>query len=409
MAALERNQRWWLLRVGVASGETVRRLGGIIWFDAPAGTSSLYVPFPSFTEAGIGEELDTVVAAFRSKAVRRPVWLWAQEPPVPTDLPLRLMARGFRHGFEPHWMWLDLVKLRSDFSLRHEIRLEFDPDPAQWDPETHVDYIAPGRLARCLPDRVKQIVARDGERPIGAACVFLTRGANGIAGIYDVGVLPEYRNLGIGKALTHAACAWARDRGYRIAGLNATPMGEPVYRALGFVTLRHGQTWQLPIDVQSEPLTSGLVRFAEAIGGGAIDALERATPGSSAELDLPLPCRHTPLQLAALFKQPASAEWLIAHGATLDLLSCWELGWIDRAHAMLSTHPELANVRSGEWAQTPLHVAASRGDLALIQLLSDAGADLEARDGTFHGRPLEWAQHFGQIEAANLLLGLMNS
>lgn len=408
MTALERNQRWWLLRVGAASGETVKRRGGIIWFDAPAGTTALYVPFPSFTEAGIGEELDTFVAGLRSKAVRRPVWLWAQEPPVPADLPLRLMARGFRHGFEPHWMWLDLGKLNDGFSLRREIRLEFDPDPAQWDPETQAEYIAVGKLARCLPDRVKHIVARDGERAIGAACVFLTRGANGIAGIYDVGVLPDYRNRGIGKALTHAACAWARDRGYRIAGLNATPMGEPVYRALGFATLRHGQTWQLPADVQSEPLTSGLVRFAEAIGEGAIDALERATPDSSAELDLPLPCWCTPIQLAALFKQPASAEWLIARGATLDLLSCWELGWVDRARAMLSTHPELANVRSGEWAQTPLHVAASQGDLALIRLLVDAGADLGARDGAFHGRPLEWARHFGQIEAADLLVALMN-
>jgi GNAT superfamily N-acetyltransferase len=407
VASLERNQRWWLLRVGAMSGETVQRRNGMIWFDSPAATTAMYVPFPTFHAERVVDELDAFVAQFRAKHTHRPIWLWASEPTVPSDLPLRLMARGFRHGFEPHWMWLDLANLRDDCHLRREIRITFDPDLPTWDPAKNVDFIAEGRLAKEHPDRACQAIAWVDDAPIGTACAFLTRGTNGIAGIYDVGVLPEYRNLGIGKALTHAVCVWARERGYRTAGLNATPMGEPVYRGLGFQSLRWAQTWQYPTDVQALPLSTAQVHFAEAIGLGDSESLSRDEPLFSQLVNQQLPCQRTPFQLAALFHQPKSAEWLVEHGATLDLLSTWDIGWTKRARELAATHSELVNARSGDWGQTPLHEAARRGDLPLMQLLIDAGANVQARDHTFGGRPFEWAEHFSQPEAAALLKSVM--
>lgn len=408
VVALERNQCWWLLRVGAMGGETIHRRRGVIWFDSPWATGSMYVPFPSFHRERITEELDAFVAHLRARQALRPVWLWASEPPEPDDLPLRLMARGFRHGFEPHWMWLDLSRLRSDFELRREIRVEINPDPSLWDPAKNADYLAEGRLAREYPDRAVQAVAWVEDRPIGVSCAFLTQGSSGIAGIYDVAVLPEYRNFGIGKALTHTVCTWARERGYRTAGLNATPMGEPVYRALGFQSLRWAQTWHYPIDAQRQPLTPIQVLFAEAIGNGDVAGLDRDAANVLPLLNADLPCRRTPLQLATLFRQPQSAEWLFERGATLDLLSAWDLGWIERARDLANTHPGLLNAVAGDWGQTPLHEAAMRGDLALIQLLIEAGANLQARDSTFHGRPLEWAEHFGKRDAAALLKAAMS-
>lgn len=405
--ALQRNQRWWLLRMGVARGETVHRRGGVIWFDSPDATTDMYVPFPRFTPAAVGQELDAFVAGLRGKQILRPVWVWATAPPEPDDLPLRLMARGFRHGFQPHWMWLDLATLRDDFELRREVRFEINPDPALWDPAKNADYFAEGTLAREHPDRAVQAMAWVNGSPVGVSCAFLTRGSTGIAGIYDVGVLPEYRNQGIGKALTHAVCVWARERGYRVAGLNATPMGEPVYRALGFQSLRWAQTWQYPVDVQRRPLTQAQVSLAEATGAGDIAALERDAPLFAPLVSEALPCRRTPLQLAALFRQPRSAAWLLNRGAQPDLLSLWDLGWTDRVHGLAFTRPELLDQRIGDWGQTPLHEASMRGDLSLMRILIDAGADLEARDQTFHGRPLEWSMHFGRSEAANLLRSAM--
>jgi len=405
VSALERNQRWWLLRVGAASGETVHRRHGVIWFDSPSATGPMYVPFPLFHDT---RELDAFVAHLRARQTPRPIWLWASEPPEPDDLPLRLMARGFRHGFEPHWMWLDLSRLRNNVELRRETRIELNPDPSLWDPVKNADYLAEGRLAREHPDRAVQAVAWVDGKPIGVSCAFLTRGATGIAGIYDVAVLPNYRNNGIGRALTYAVCAWARDRGYRTAGLNATPMGEPVYRALGFQSLRRAQTWQLPVDAQRQPLAPTQVAFAEAIGRSDIATLERKASKFLPLLNAGLPCRRTPLQLAALFRQPQSAEWLLDRGALLDLLSAWDLGWIERTRDLVKTRPELVNETSGEWGQTPLHEAAMRGDLALVRLLIDAGANLQIRDSTFQGRPVEWAEHFGKTDAAALLRSAMS-
>ncbi len=53
--------------------------------------------------------------------------------------------------------------------------------------------------------------------------------------------------------------------------------------------------------------------------------------------------------------------------------------------------------------ETALHVAAMAGDLDLLRLLLDRGADPTIRDGRFQGRPLEWARHGGRDEAAALL------
>jgi hypothetical protein len=55
-----------------------------------------------------------------------------------------------------------------------------------------------------------------------------------------------------------------------------------------------------------------------------------------------------------------------------------------------------------EW-ETALHDAAGKGDLAMIQLLLELGADLDVRDARFDATPQEWAAHFGKSDAAVLL------
>ena len=70
----------------------------------------------------------------------------------------------------------------------------------------------------------------DGE-PVGVSMMFLS---SGVAGLYQVEVLPEHRRRGIGTALTLAPMEDARQQGYRIAVLQASAMGEPVYRKIGF-------------------------------------------------------------------------------------------------------------------------------------------------------------------------------
>lgn len=74
------------------------------------------------------------------------------------------------------------------------------------------------------------IAVRD-DAPIASASIFT--GA-GIAGLYNVGTVPQARGQGIGTAITLAALAAARRAGHRRAMLGAEPPAAPLYRRIGF-------------------------------------------------------------------------------------------------------------------------------------------------------------------------------
>jgi hypothetical protein len=54
----------------------------------------------------------------------------------------------------------------------------------------------------------------------------------------------------------------------------------------------------------------------------------------------------------------------------------------------------------------PLHEAAMRGNLPVIRLLLDHGADPNVHDTAYDATPAGWAEHHGQPEAQQLLEAL---
>jgi len=76
------------------------------------------------------------------------------------------------------------------------------------------------------------IVLEDGE--IAAASSLILGG--GVAGIYNVGVMPKARRKGFGRMATVAALLEARELGYPIGVLQSTDMGFGLYSSLGFKT-----------------------------------------------------------------------------------------------------------------------------------------------------------------------------
>lgn len=70
------------------------------------------------------------------------------------------------------------------------------------------------------------------------------------------------------------------------------------------------------------------------------------------------------------------------------------------ARSMLKAHPELA--KAGEGQGTALHAAAKAGNLDMIRLLLEFGADVNA-EAHYHESPLTFAAQEGHVEAMKLL------
>ena len=81
-----------------------------------------------------------------------------------------------------------------------------------------------------------------------------------------------------------------------------------------------------------------------------------------------------------------AAERLIAAGAVMDACAAAHLDRADVLKDMIAADPARVHERGGD-GQTPLHFAASK---AVIDVLLDAGADIDARDVDHRSTPAEW-------------------
>jgi GNAT superfamily N-acetyltransferase len=69
------------------------------------------------------------------------------------------------------------------------------------------------------------------------ASIAMTIVSHGVAGIYWVGSLEQARGKGLGQATTAAATNAGFEMGADLASLQASPMGRPIYRRMGYETL----------------------------------------------------------------------------------------------------------------------------------------------------------------------------
>ena len=97
-------------------------------------------------------------------------------------------------------------------------------------PEVGPDVVSRPERFLAAPNVVSVVAYLDGE-PAAAAQTLLS---HGIAGVYWVGTVDGARGRGLGEAVTRAVTNAAFDLGATANSLQASPMGEPIYRRMGY-------------------------------------------------------------------------------------------------------------------------------------------------------------------------------
>jgi GNAT superfamily N-acetyltransferase len=163
----------------------------------------------------------------------------------PPDLGQHLARRGFALQQRIPGMAVDLGALPEAVAVPPGLTIEEAADAGALGEWAGVIVVNSGRPASFghlllaahatladVPGRpIRHFLARLGGRPVGTALGFV---AVGVAGLYWVATLPEFRGRGVGAAVSLAPLRAAREEGYRVGILHASPLGLPIYRRLGF-------------------------------------------------------------------------------------------------------------------------------------------------------------------------------
>jgi GNAT superfamily N-acetyltransferase len=171
------------------------------------------------------------------------ITLWMEDSVNLSSWEALLTPRGFKLGEGPYGMSADLNKLNEAVSLPAGTEIKTVDDeksmrdcanailngfgfPPDWKEATDNFVLGLG-----LDTPYRSYVAYWGGKPVSTAAVFF---GEEVAGIYTVATLPEARGKGFGAAVTLAPLLDARKMGYRVGILQASQMGFPVYKRLGF-------------------------------------------------------------------------------------------------------------------------------------------------------------------------------
>ena len=192
---------------------------------------------------GSDELMESALAHFKSLNIRKLTWL-AEEGIPAMQIKKYLTTHGLRFeessGTE---MAADLMVVPEHLSSPDGleiIRIEDTERLRQWIHVASIGFGVPQEFEDAWHELFAEAVfdqpfwtylAMLNGQPVATSQLFLSAG---VAGIYNVTCLPEVRGRGIGAAITQAPLLDAREIGYRVAILQASDMGYPVYRRLGF-------------------------------------------------------------------------------------------------------------------------------------------------------------------------------
>lgn len=244
LTALESNMTAFWSEYGRGNGCTLQSTPNVVWFY----TGIQVAIFNGVIRAKMKyEDVKGIVDSLQSKIEERgaPALWWLGPQTTPEDLGVLLEQYGLQSTGETPGMAADLAVVNSmpmaieNFHIEKVGNVEMQ---ALW---ARIAAIGTGfsdtaaaemeKLEATLTDpryktQHRYIGFLDGT-PVATSAMVLD---SGVAGIYAVATIPEARRKGIGEIMTVTPLLEARRIGYHVGILQASSMGYPIYKRIGF-------------------------------------------------------------------------------------------------------------------------------------------------------------------------------
>lgn len=214
------------------------------------------IPIPIFnslvnaqlTPENVEAAIQAIIDDARLRKV--PILWWVGPSTQPVNLPDKLMKSGFALADDSPGMAVVLDQLNEDLPVPAELEIREARDDVSWWAWCHTmseGFEIPPQLVnfekawhdllRVMDSgsSIPYVAWLDGQ-PVATSLLLL---GWGVAGIYAVATVPGARRKGIGAQVTLHPLREARALGYRAGVLEASEMGESVYRSLGFKSYCH--------------------------------------------------------------------------------------------------------------------------------------------------------------------------
>ncbi|WP_425448926.1 GNAT family N-acetyltransferase [Dethiothermospora halolimnae] len=159
---------------------------------------------------------------------------WVVAPNSKTEnLEKHLQKEGFNAVTSWSCMGANYKDIKKDFDKPNDLIIETVSSREKLEDWSKVigDCDVDGLDRLSYNEKVKFYIGYINEKIVGYSMMVLS---NEVAGLYMIGVLPDYRNQGIGKAMTIKPILDAKNMGYTTSVLQATETGERIYRQIGF-------------------------------------------------------------------------------------------------------------------------------------------------------------------------------
>ncbi len=216
----------------------------MLWFTTGIQDSLLNAILSAQIKASeVEAKIKAVIAYFHARSL--PLSWYTGPSTRPHDLGQFLQAYGFNLADDSVGMAVDLLKLPAklteipDVSVKKTATIqEFGMWIKVFKEGFHVSAAFIDAYIRVCTELSKHEVQDYyylgflNGHPVASLTLSLDQG---IANIYDVATIPEFRRRGIGTTLTLTALLDARTLGYRVGVLQATAAGVEVYRRIGFL------------------------------------------------------------------------------------------------------------------------------------------------------------------------------